>query len=218
MHYPIVSDEEILKYANVLPSDRSTRVRISHYERWPELNTPPYDDIPCIEFDLLSTTYVTKSTFCEIRRTSKGTLIKVSTNENDNLLVYNEIRQLLRLSPVEGVPKVLSQVLYNGNVVGFEMDNLGVMISPAQAKANKDRILTIVKSIHAHGVCHFDLAIRNILIDKEGNVSIIDFGSALQEGVPIPKNQPILISSPIPMPSHATFDYDLKSLAQIDIV
>ncbi|KAJ2859745.1 hypothetical protein GGI22_002899, partial [Coemansia erecta] len=176
MHSPIVSDEEILKYANVLSSDRSTCVEISHYERWSDLDAPPYDGIPCIEFDLLSTTHVTKSTFCEIRRTSKSTLIKLSQAKSYDKYVYNEICCLSKLSLVVGVPKVLSQVLYNGNVVGYEMEDLGLEITKEMAKENEERILDIVRAIHAHGICHNDLTTSKILVNSVGDISIIGFG------------------------------------------
>ena len=36
-----------------------------------------------------------------------------------------------------------------------------------------------VEALHARGVCHLDLAPRNVLVHKDGSLTIIDFGRAL---------------------------------------
>src|SRR5271157_5679704 len=45
-----------------------------------------------------------------------------------------------------------------------------------------DQLAEAIDYMHSHGVCHRDLKPENIIVGPDGNIHILDFGSALLEG------------------------------------
>ena len=44
---------------------------------------------------------------------------------------------------------------------------------------HRSNLREAVEALHARGVCHLDLAPRNVLVNKDDSLTIIDFGRAL---------------------------------------
>lgn len=61
----------------------------------------------------------------------------------------------------------------------------GVGLEPSMVKRFMHQLVKGIKHCHSHRVLHRDLKPQNLLIDKEGNLKLADFGLARAFGVPL---------------------------------
>ncbi|OBA20498.1 cell division control protein [Metschnikowia bicuspidata var. bicuspidata NRRL YB-4993] len=61
----------------------------------------------------------------------------------------------------------------------------GVGLEPSMVKRFMHQLVKGIKYCHSHRVLHRDLKPQNVLIDKEGNLKLADFGLARAYGVPL---------------------------------
>jgi cyclin-dependent kinase len=66
---------------------------------------------------------------------------------------------------------------------GAALSNLG--LGPDVVKKFMSQLCYGIRYCHAHRVLHRDLKPQNLLIDKEGNLKLADFGLARAFGVPL---------------------------------
>ncbi len=66
---------------------------------------------------------------------------------------------------------------------GSTLQNLG--LGEAMVKKFMNQLIDGVRYCHSHRVLHRDLKPQNLLIDKEGNLKLADFGLARAFGVPL---------------------------------
>ena len=66
---------------------------------------------------------------------------------------------------------------------GPELENLG--LGTAMVKKFMSQLVLGVRYCHSHRVLHRDLKPQNLLIDREGNLKLADFGLARAFGVPL---------------------------------
>ncbi|KKY27843.1 putative cell division control protein 2 [Phaeomoniella chlamydospora] len=66
---------------------------------------------------------------------------------------------------------------------GLDMDRLG--LGDAMVKKFMAQLVEGVRYCHSHRILHRDLKPQNLLIDKEGNLKLADFGLARAFGVPL---------------------------------
>jgi tRNA A-37 threonylcarbamoyl transferase component Bud32 len=62
------------------------------------------------------------------------------------------------------------------------LEHVGQCITREQVVQKQDEINTALKRITEKGIVHGDLRLPNIMIDKENNIRIIDFGMSEVEG------------------------------------
>jgi len=94
----------------------------------------------------------------------------------------NEVRALSRLAGLPGAPELLAAF-----PTGLIMEHLpGRLLTELRGTEVPDavfeRLDALVDAIHARGLCVGDLHRRNILVDDDGRVGIIDFELALDTG------------------------------------
>jgi hypothetical protein len=98
---------------------------------------------------------------------------------NHELSIYRDLEDL------QGnvIPRLIAYGNLGGLLQVIVLENVGKSITREQAEQKHDEINAALQRIHENGVVHGDLRLPNILIDKENNVRIIDFGmSSKQEG------------------------------------
>ncbi len=65
------------------------------------------------------------------------------------------------------------------------MRQIGGPLPPHEVKSFTYQILQATAYCHAHRVMHRDLKPQNLLIDKNGNIKLADFGLARAFGLPV---------------------------------
>jgi hypothetical protein len=98
---------------------------------------------------------------------------------NHELSIYRDLEDL------QGnvIPRLIAYGNLGGLLQVIVLENVGKSITREQAEQKHDEINAALQRIHENGVVHGDLRLPNILIDKENNFRIIDFGmSSKQEG------------------------------------
>ncbi len=91
-----------------------------------------------------------------------------------NLIHDNIIRYITDLSD----EKSYGIVLEYGDYTLRSMIETGIGIDTSVAHMFFRQLISGIKYLHNHGICHRDIKPENILITKEGNVKICDFGDA----------------------------------------
>ncbi|KAI9467488.1 kinase-like domain-containing protein, partial [Coemansia mojavensis] len=101
----------------------------------------------------------------------------------DEIYTYEKLDKL----HIRGIPKYYGCIISNGFIKGFAIDgyilNLEEYVSKniiSQDISDKinSELSNIVKDLHSHNIVHGDLNPRNIMLDKNNNVFIIDFDSS----------------------------------------
>lgn len=69
------------------------------------------------------------------------------------------------------------------NGANFDMGRLG--LGEAMVKKFMAQLVEGVRYCHSHRILHRDLKPQNLLIDREGNLKLADFGLARAFGVPL---------------------------------
>lgn len=99
-------------------------------------------------------------------------------------LLRREGRMLARLEGTPGVPRLVGAtartlvVEWAPGKTLFELRKRG--ISPETA----ERIEGVVRGVHERGFAHGDIGRRDVLVDRDGTVSLIDFATAVGPGCP----------------------------------
>jgi len=65
------------------------------------------------------------------------------------------------------------------------MKKMGGQLTPTEVVSLLKQILRGTAYCHANGVMHRDLKPQNILVDKDGNLKLIDFGLARAFNIPL---------------------------------
>lgn len=63
--------------------------------------------------------------------------------------------------------------------------NNTALLNKVSVEAFKQKIMDLLLHLHEHGIYHNDISTRNIMIDRDGNPYLIDFGAGTGEGVDI---------------------------------
>lgn len=107
-------------------------------------------------------------------------------NENaDNQLFETELAAYEHLGKLQGahVPVILAatESVFAGTIRNIMVMSYGGISADKCTVNNEvvDRILKALKAIHSRGIWHQDIALRNILVNKNGRVNVIDFESAV---------------------------------------
>ena len=67
-----------------------------------------------------------------------------------------------------------------GESLAARMKRTGQPLSEAEAMHYFSQMLDALQAVHAEGLCHLDIKPDNIMVDKEGNAVLIDFGASKQ--------------------------------------
>jgi RIO-like serine/threonine protein kinase len=119
-----------------------------------------------------------------VRTASGYALVVKAYNEDADAAPYcNELKIYRHLSKLQGI--YVPVIVGSGKAVFAGTTRDVIMMSYGGASANDcylttnilDRIASAFSAIHANGVYHQDVSLRNILIDED-KVSVIDFESA----------------------------------------
>lgn len=90
-----------------------------------------------------------------------------------------EWKALRALEDVEGVPRALARPDADAIVIehapGAQMETMTTSGVPREAVV---RLIKLVEQLHARGVTHGDLHKQNVLVDEQGNVTLIDWATA----------------------------------------
>jgi len=96
-------------------------------------------------------------------------------------LLHREMLALSKLTDYDGVPRVVGKY----GRFGFAMARIeGKTLNRQMLERDTSlipRIAAHIHQIHARGVTHNDIRVRNMLLDSSGNLSILDFGAAIQK-------------------------------------
>ena len=118
---------------------------------------------------------------------------KIAIDDRQRRLIKDEFSILCYLascgSPVVSVhpePLVDAQGIF-----GFRMEEL-FDIKIASRRTYTTTVASVIAKIHQNGVIHFDLSPSNLMKDKEGRLTVIDFGRAgyLGDDIPPDKRRP----------------------------
>lgn len=94
-------------------------------------------------------------------------------------LLWREWHVLTALKGLEGIPKPIARPTADVIVMEFKpgrkVDDLETWEMPEGAV---EKLEHLVREMHSRGVTHGDLHSHNILVDEEGNVSLIDWATA----------------------------------------
>ena len=64
----------------------------------------------------------------------------------------------------------------NGELFEYIVERETGMLPESEASSIFMQLLSGVEYLHHNGICHRDLKLENILLDKDNNVKIADFG------------------------------------------
>lgn len=99
-------------------------------------------------------------------------------------LARREARALERAAAVEGVPRLIEmRGRYRLVLERVDGTPLADWTEPPPASAAA-RLAAIVEALHRAGVAHGDLHHRDVLIDADGTVHVVDLATALLDGQP----------------------------------
>jgi serine/threonine protein kinase len=113
----------------------------------------------------------------------KPSLLKLldTTQHNSSSMFLAELQAYERLDELQGavIPTLEQSYLISNSLFAFALEDCGNPITQSQLRKMHDQVAQALKSIHAKGVVHGDIALRNILINSlENRVVLIDFGLA----------------------------------------
>ena len=130
------------------------------------------------------------------QRDANNTTVSVSNTENKNLFdeqlqkFKKEARRLRRLkSPhivsVHDLFEENGTAYYvmdyiDGENLSIRLKRLQKPLSEAEVMGYLPQILDALECVHQEGIWHLDLKPANIMVDRNGNVSLIDFGASKQ--------------------------------------
>lgn len=94
-------------------------------------------------------------------------------------LIKREIKALRHLEGIEGVPSYFGRY----GKFGFSMQFIKGM-HPSKDEISNSKVLmekfeALISQFHERGLTHNDLRMKNMLIDKEGKLYIVDYASAI---------------------------------------
>lgn len=93
--------------------------------------------------------------------------------------VEREIKALIHLQGIEGVPVFYGQY----GQFGFCMQYIEGIYPSRQVMWGSKKLIenleTIISQFHERGLTHNDLRVKNMLLDKEGKLYVIDYGAAI---------------------------------------
>lgn len=128
----------------------------------------------------------TNSRCFSVRTLGGYTVLAKVFNENaEGLLFETEVAAYEHLRELQGahVPVILAttESVFAGTIRNIIIMSYGGVSADKCTVNNEviDRILKAFKAIHSLGIWHQDIALRNILVDKDGSVNVIDFESAV---------------------------------------
>jgi hypothetical protein len=96
-------------------------------------------------------------------------------------MFFTELEAYKRLDELQGglIPTLEQSFLISTFLLAFEIEDCGNPITSTQLHKVYDKVVRALKLIHAKGVVHGDIALRNILINSsEHRIVFIDFGFA----------------------------------------
>ena len=67
-----------------------------------------------------------------------------------------------------------------GESLGARIKRMGHPMSPADVMLTLPQILDALETVHNDGIWHLDMKPGNIMIDRKGNIQLIDFGASKQ--------------------------------------
>lgn len=131
------------------------------------------------------------------QRDDNSTSVSVSNIENETAFASQlekfkkEARRLRRLNS-EHIVRVYDLFEENGTAyyvmdyvdgenLSTRMKRLGRALTEEEAKTLFPQILDALDVAHKAGILHLDLKPANIMVDKQGNVKLIDFGASKQQ-------------------------------------
>lgn len=120
-------------------------------------------------------------------------VLKVGMDDRQRRLICNEFSILCYLAS-HGCPVVRvhpDPLVDNEGIFGFMMEEL-FEIKVASGQIYTAQIASCIEQIHQKGVIHNDLSPSNLMKNKEGHVTLIDFGHAgyLGDQIPFDKRAP----------------------------
>lgn len=107
------------------------------------------------------------------------------SKRDEGLEQFNmEVEVYKRLEELQGIciPRFIAYGNLGGLLQVIVLEHVGKIISREDAIARTDEINEKLKLIRTKGIIHNDVRRRNILVDDQGKIKIIDFGFATEEG------------------------------------
>jgi hypothetical protein len=114
---------------------------------------------------------------------NKPSLFKLmdTKEEKSSSMFWTELEAYQRLDELQGdiIPTLEQSYLISCLFFSFALEDCGIPMKRLQLHKVYDQVVQALKSIHAKGVIHGDIALRNILINSsESRVVLVDFGLA----------------------------------------
>jgi RIO-like serine/threonine protein kinase len=133
--------------------------------------------------------------YAHVRKASRSSfpMCKIAyCTEASLFFIRNEFQILQQLrSSALPIVKVGDPLIDENGIFGFTMEELHP-IKPEDIPLYYKDMKDALDKVHKQGYVHADVTVSNFMQTDEGNVRIIDFGQAGNDGEPLPKQHPLL--------------------------